>query len=1259
MDFYVTPTHPHNQTCPGQPCYSLNQYAQNITLFEDQRNISLLLLSGNHTLTHVLNITGIDELMINKLVPSSVVDDDRVAIDMEAGIYVSSVSTLGVYNISMISKDGQCFDFTDVQNITQYQVEMENVKVRITNDRIRIQRTSIIKCSYNGRGLYFYSGVINQATLQIQATSISQFQTDNTSEKALRIICPSQSSVRNHSPLLTLDIQGSSITSWSYGIDIQCTRLHTLVIQNTYIIGNKNYGVDIQARSSVNRFIVENTHFLDNGVYGIGVHNSFVRDIIVRNTQFDNNGVKEMYLCSGLSISFSEVNSLIIQDTNFLDNPIFGVFIVRSKMNAVIKNTSFKGSQFGLTLQDYDSLNVRIQDTSFTKNEFGIVLLLLRENQKTEFENTISCQNCTIASNVIGIALNNFHDKLLVNNSRLHNNKGTPILAYQSKLELSGETSFENNTASRGGGLTLIYSTVQFANNSTITFRNNSAKEIGGAIYVVSRRYATQTAFPYLQIVAEQRSTRLIEKLPCFYQFKASWSKELKPRVYFINNTATLGGEEIYGAPLDDRCKNIDGDLQSKYFKKVFQFAERSRLSPVASDPTRVCFCDNNGRPQCKEAPLVLNETRYPGEKFNISLVLVGYDFGTVTGSIYAHVLSTDSYEKLGQNQHTQAANFSSCNNLVYSVHSKDSSEVIKLTASEQAKSQEEIERNKAASSCLKTLNYEGVCTALLTTPIYVNITLKSCPLGFKLNKIDLICECDGKLNCLKNGDKCISYHNMTCEIRDHKGYINREGTVWVGVNQNENNTNNTYYLLNRKCPHNYCMNERIAVDLIHPDSQCNQNHAGNLCGQCKDNYSLLLGSDWCAQCKDNNGLALLILFAAAGFLLVFFIKFLDLTVAHGTINGLILYANIVWKYTSILFPVQNQFNADVNITTQYSVDYYILTVPIAWLNLDFGFEMCFFEEMDAYTKTWLQFVFPVYIWSIAGLIILVSHYSTRATRLFGNNSISVLATLFLLSYGKLIRNISNIFTFVNLKYSDRNETLKVWSVDGTMDYWEPKHVVLFIVGLTCSIFLWLPYTLTLLLVPCLKWWDHLKPLRWINKLKPFYDAYYGPFKDKIQYQCWIGVLLIVRGIALVIFANTSVNYPNANILFLVVIAIVLLMYSAMVGLLYKKWYISLLENLYILNLGILGGGFLFTQINSQDKNERNDLNPAAVTSISLAVIQFVCIVVFHLVYKCLPRKACVMKRKEIPQPKKVAMNTDHDLSYHDYELRESLLEGQ
>ena len=52
------------------------------------------------------------------------------------------------------------------------------------------------------------------------------------------------------------------------------------------------------------------------------------------------------------------------------------------------------------------------------------------------------------------------------------------------------------------------------------------------------------------------------------------------------------------------------------------------------------------------------------------------------------------------------------------------------------------------------------------------------------------------------------------------------------------------------------------------------------------------------------------------------------------------------------------------------------LSVFIEWLNLDFGIETYFYNGMDAYTKTWLQFVFPAYIWVLVGLMIFISHFS-------------------------------------------------------------------------------------------------------------------------------------------------------------------------------------------------------------------------------------------------------------------------------------------
>ena len=115
----------------------------------------------------------------------------------------------------------------------------------------------------------------------------------------------------------------------------------------------------------------------------------------------------------------------------------------------------------------------------------------------------------------------------------------------------------------------------------------------------------------------------------------------------------------------------------------------------------------------------------------------------------------------------------------------------------------------------------------------------------------------------------------------------------------------------------------------------------------------------------------------------------------------------------------------------------------IAWLNLDLGIKTCFFNGLTAYGKTWLQFVFPLYIWSIAGLIIIAAKYSEA--KVMGNNSVPVLATLFLLSYSKLFRTIITALSFTML--STTHGSKAVWSADGNLDYLGPEHAPLFVVG--------------------------------------------------------------------------------------------------------------------------------------------------------------------------------------------------------------------
>ena len=160
---------------------------------------------------------------------------------------------------------------------------------------------------------------------------------------------------------------------------------------------------------------------------------------------------------------------------------------------------------------------------------------------------------------------------------------------------------------------------------------------------------------------------------------------------------------------------------------------------------------------------------------------------------------------------------------------------------------------------------------------------------------------------------------------------------------------------------------------------------------------SLALGNAQCLQCS-NTYLLLFIPFAVAGPVLVAFIKVLDSTISHGLINGLIFYANIIKPNEHIFLP---QTNTNP------------LTLFIAWLNLDLGVQTSFYNGLSAYGTAWLQFVFPFYVWCIAGLIIVLARYNTR----FASVPVlaTILATLFLLSYAKLLRTIITILSYTTV----------------------------------------------------------------------------------------------------------------------------------------------------------------------------------------------------------------------------------------------------
>ena len=571
----------------------------------------------------------------------------------------------------------------------------------------------------------------------------------------------------------------------------------------------------------------------------------------------------------------------------------------------------------------------------------------------------------------------------------------------------------------------------------------------------------------------------------------------------------------------------------------------------------------------------------YPGEVFTLPAVVVGYDFGTVPGIVFSELVGNIENSSIGQNQRVQEIkNHRECTKLNFSIESQitDKKYTIQLNVGQNAKAQDKDWLRTVIGRYKKRKIIDDV---LLNQPVMIDIPLDNCPTGFTLTTTPpYICTCHPTLE--ESGI-------TVCVVTNHTGWVYRSGTVWVSDSFSENETNTT--VVHQYCPYNYCKPENISVDLKFPDTQCAFNHSGILCGGCYGNLSLALGTSRCLPC-DNRYVSLLLVFLFAGLVLVFFIKVLDLTVAKGTINGLIFYANIVWANKSILFPRTETLHPAQQILHTF----------IAWLNLDLGVETCFIDGLDAYWKTWLQFVLPLYVWSITGVVIIASHYSTRASKIFGNNSVPVLATLILLSYAKLLRTIITSLGFSLLNYP--GSTGVVWSFDGNIPYFGAAHSILFLVALAALLLLWLPYTTVLLTLQWLRRKSYLKPLRWINRWKPFFDAYFGQLKPKHHY--WVGLLLLVRVVLLVLFAATSAVVPKLNIIAMVIIGLMLLVKQIYTSSMYKSLHLSILENSFIVNLTVLGVAKLYMLPNDPGHT------PVIYTSIGVVFVEFLAIVIYH-----------------------------------------------
>ena len=652
------------------------------------------------------------------------------------------------------------------------------------------------------------------------------------------------------------------------------------------------------------------------------------------------------------------------------------------------------------------------------------------------------------------------------NPSNFFYNFGTVIEAIRSDITLEGHIVFHNNTAINGAAIMLIGdSLIYLTQGLRANFTNNKALSSGGAIYALGNIF-TQT----------------------YCSFQVSYNHSYyNITVLFKSNEATTTGNSVYTPNLYN-C--FIGEEWVDYSKAIDIYNDifSNGIKEISTTPVIITLCDLIDH-TCK-----LTHEVYPGETFNISMAAVDaagnhtYSIITITPVNNTHTRFTHINWWLSERENTQVIREADeCTLINITIHTDDSSTL-----------------NKPDGALIFTVPELRDSTVL-------DIKLKSCPPGFQLDNKKGSCVCSHVLL-----SKLLAIDGYTPDCSINTRTFNRPTiSSWVGsVKHNKTSV----FMLSLHCPRGYCNDglnlsvfhyrndgtfEIMSKDLSTNSSLCLNNRKGILCSNCSAvngiNYSVVFGSTECRQCS-NWWLWTLVLYAAAGPLLIYLLYVLRFTLTIGTLNGIIFYAQVA---NTGLLDILSIKDMQCSQGAQFGMK--VALFFLSTLNLNLGFPLCFYNGMSTLQKAGFSLLFPLYLLTIVVVLIILSRFSVRISNRIAHSSVQVLVTVVHLSFTKLLLTIGDIFTPVQLYSSTRKQVTKVWFNDGYIKYGQGEHLVLMIVtSVIVGVFL-IPYMLIILTGRLLMKFNKIR-----EYLRPIYEAIHAPYKYNKQYWFTARQLLLI-----------------------------------------------------------------------------------------------------------------------------------------------------
>ena len=809
----------------------------------------------------------------------------------------------------------------------------------------------------------------------------------------------------------------------------------------------------------------------------------------------------------------------------------------------VISNITIRISNFKY-VQSYTGVRNPFIFSETIKGQKNVQFILesvtLKQTHFTAIETTLNSGKLVFI-NTASVYINGIND--------FSEMTGSVIRAYNSDIHLNGSARFHDNNASHGAAIRLDSSSHLFIHESTnASFVNNHASFYGGAIYSrMDRNLPFTNPLCAIQIVSQNISQSNIT-------------------LFFKNNTATLAGNSIYVSPLYD-CQQLylTNVNFSDLFNEIFHFIEGNQVREISSVAVSTQLCSMNGT--SVNHPIKV----YPGETITIGLRANDLNGNPTYAQIFtrltqagkkffkSHTEKAYIIYELPAKQKIQTVYNNGCTPLKFTILSPNTSVQLELH--------------------IEILGY------IPTTSI--KLLQLTCPLGFVYNSEAKACVCSVFLKGLAI---------TQCNINTTS--VNIPPQSWLGVVDN-----GSFIGYTEHCPPGYCLQSTI-INITEPDIMCRGNHMGWLCGQCKEGYSNVLGSNDCYQCSNTLNTALAISFGILGGIVYVLVLFsLRLTIDLGTLGGFIFWLNIIWPYAIPSYDVALKHEAMKFIV------YLLTSIKYQW-----NVPVCITSDLNELGKIGILYFFPIYFWLIVAVIVLLSQCSTRIANLIVGSSVQVLVTLMYISYSDLLSISLIVLTPAHIHYNSTNSSgkLLVWFRDGSVLYGQnPFHIVLLCVSIAVLSFFIVPFTLVGLFgVKMLR-------SRFISKyFRPFIDAIHGPYKDNLRY--WFGLRLIIM--SLVYIVNAVLQGSNMT-LQLVLSLIILGSFTFAEGLFlpFKSRIINILDLWFMVLL------FFNILMNLAYSSSEATITITTTITIVLSFVTFFVILLYHS-YLSMSRFHCIRK---------------------------------